>query len=212
MLFRSKDYFEKAGVQPALNALGFQIAGYGCTTCIGNSGPLPETISKSIDDGKLTVAAVLSGNRNFEGRVNPQTRFNYLASPPLVVAYALAGTVDIDLTTQPLGTGKDGKPVFLQDIWPSPKEVEDVVLSSVKREYFEKQYADVFGGDEQWKAIPVPTGSRYQWDDKSTYVKHPPYFEGMTMTPPGVQPIAGDRKSTRLNSSHIPLSRMPSSA
>ena len=193
MLFRSKDYFEKAGVQPALNALGFQIAGYGCTTCIGNSGPLPETISKSIDDGKLTVAAVLSGNRNFEGRVNPQTRFNYLASPPLVVAYALAGTVDIDLTTQPLGTGKDGKPVFLQDIWPSPKEVEDVVLSSVKREYFEKQYADVFGGDEQWKAIPVPTGSRYQWDDKSTYVKHPPYFEGMTMTPPGVQPIAGAR-------------------
>ena len=189
----AKDYFEKAGVQPALNALGFQIAGYGCTTCIGNSGPLPETISKSIDDGKLTVAAVLSGNRNFEGRVNPQTRFNYLASPPLVVAYALAGTVDIDLTTQPLGTGKDGKPVFLQDIWPSPKEVEDVVLSSVKREYFEKQYADVFGGDEQWKAIPVPTGSRYQWDDKSTYVKHPPYFEGMTMTPPGVQPIAGAR-------------------
>jgi aconitate hydratase len=189
----AKDYFEKAGVQPALNALGFQIAGYGCTTCIGNSGPLPEAISKAIDDGKLTVAAVLSGNRNFEGRVNPQTRFNYLASPPLVVAYALAGTVDIDLGSEPLGTGKDGKPVFLKDIWPSPKEVEDVVLGSVKREYFEKQYADVFGGDDQWKAIPVPTGSRYAWDAKSTYVKHPPYFEGMTMTPPGVRPIANAR-------------------
>ena len=189
----AKDYFEKAGVQPALDALGFQIAGYGCTTCIGNSGPLPDVISKGIDDGKLTVAAVLSGNRNFEGRVNPQTRFNYLASPPLVVAYALAGRMDIDFDAEPIGTGTDGNPVFLRDIWPSPKEVEDIVLNSVKREYFEKQYADVFGGDEQWKAIPVPTGSRYTWDDKSTYVKHPPYFEGMTMTPPGVQPIANAR-------------------
>jgi aconitate hydratase len=189
----AKDYFDKAGVQPALNALGFQIAGYGCTTCIGNSGPLPEPVSKAIDDGKLTVAALLSGNRNFEGRVNPQTRFNYLASPPLVVAYALAGRVDIDFEVEPLGTGTDGKPVFLRDIWPSPKEVEDTVLASVKREYFEKQYADVFGGDDQWKAIPVPTGNRYAWDAKSTYVKHPPYFEGMTMTPPGVKPIAGAR-------------------
>jgi aconitate hydratase len=189
----AKDYFAKAGVQPALDALGFQIAGYGCTTCIGNSGPLPEPISKGIDDGKLTVAAVLSGNRNFEGRVNPQTRFNYLASPPLVVAYALAGRVDIDFESEPIGTGKDGTPVFLRDIWPSPKEVEDIVLSSVKREYFEKQYADVFGGDEQWKAIPVPTGDRYAWDNTSTYVKHPPYFEGMTTTPPGVQPITGAR-------------------
>ena len=189
----AKDYFDKAGVQPALDALGFQIAGYGCTTCIGNSGPLPEAISKGIDDGKLTVAAVLSGNRNFEGRVNPQTRFNYLASPPLVVAYALAGRVDIDFESEPIGAGKDGKPVFLRDIWPTPKEVEDVVLSSVKREYFVKQYADVFGGDDQWKAIPVPTGDRYAWDDKSTYVKHPPYFDGMTMTPPGVKPISGAR-------------------
>ncbi|MHB0964173.1 MAG: aconitate hydratase AcnA [Gemmatimonadaceae bacterium] len=189
----AKDYFDKAGVQPALDALGFQIAGYGCTTCIGNSGPLPEAISKGIDDGKLTVAAVLSGNRNFEGRVNPQTRFNYLASPPLVVAYALAGRVDIDFESEPIGLGKDGRPVFLRDIWPTPKEVEDVVLSSVKREYFVKQYADVFGGDDQWKAIPVPTGDRYAWDDKSTYVKHPPYFDGMTMTPPGVKPISGAR-------------------
>ncbi len=187
-----RDYFDKAGVQPALNTLGFQIVGYGCTTCIGNSGPLPENISKAIDDGKLTVAAVLSGNRNFEGRVNPQTRFNYLASPPLVVAYALAGRMDIDLDKEPLGIGTKG-PVFLRDIWPSSKEVEDVVLSSVKREQFLKEYGDVFGGDAEWKAIEAPTGSRYVWDDKSTYVKHPPYFEGMTMTPPGVKPIAGAR-------------------
>ncbi len=189
----AKDYFDKAGVQPALDALGFQIAGYGCTTCIGNSGPLPEAISKGIDDGKLTVAAVLSGNRNFEGRVNPQTRFNYLASPPLVVAYALAGRMDIDFDAEPIGTGTDGTPVFLKDIWPTTKEVEDVVLSSVKREYFVRQYADAFGGDAQWKAIAVPTGDRYTWDDKSTYVKHPPYFEGMTMTPPGVLPVTGAR-------------------
>ena len=187
-----REYFNKAGVQPALDALGFQIVGYGCTTCIGNSGPLPEAISKAIDDGKLTVAAVLSGNRNFEGRVNPQTRFNYLASPPLVVAYALAGRMDLDLTTEPIGIGSKG-PVFLRDIWPSPKEVEDIVLSSVKREQFEKEYADVFGGDAEWKGISTATGNRYAWDAKSTYVKHPPYFEGMTMTPPGVRPIANAR-------------------
>jgi aconitate hydratase len=187
-----REYFNKAGVQPALDQLGFQIVGYGCTTCIGNSGPLPEVISKAIDDGKLTVAAVLSGNRNFEGRVNPQTRFNYLASPPLVVAYALAGRMDIDLETEPLGVGAKG-PVFLRDIWPSPKEVEEVVLRSVKREQFEKEYADVFGGDDQWKAIAIPTGSRYAWDGTSTYVKHPPYFEGMSKTAPGVQPIAKAR-------------------
>jgi aconitate hydratase len=186
------DYFAKAQVQGALDALGFNIVGYGCTTCIGNSGPLPEAISKAIDDGKLTVAAVLSGNRNFEGRVNPQTRFNYLASPPLVVAYALAGRMDIDLDTEPLGIGTDG-PVFLRDIWPSPKEVEDTILSSVKREMFETQYANVFAGDATWQGIQAPTGNRYAWNDKSTYVKHPPYFEGMTMTPPGVKPIAGAR-------------------
>jgi aconitate hydratase len=187
-----REYFVKAGVQPALDQLGFQIVGYGCTTCIGNSGPLPEAISKAIEEHKLTVAAVLSGNRNFEGRVNPQTRFNYLASPPLVVAYALAGRVDIDLATEPLGVGTKG-PVFLRDIWPSPQEVEEVVLKSVKREQFEKEYADVFGGDDAWKAIQVPTGDRYAWDAQSTYVKHPPYFEGMSMTPPGVRPIANAR-------------------
>ncbi|MBL8982234.1 MAG: aconitate hydratase, partial [Gemmatimonadetes bacterium] len=182
----------KAGVQPALDALGFQIVGYGCTTCIGNSGPLPEPVSKAIDDGKLTVAAVLSGNRNFEGRVNPQTRFNYLASPPLVVAYALAGRMDIDFDKEPIGEGPSG-PVFLREIWPSPQEVEDVVLGSVKREQFQREYGDAFGGDDQWKAIAIPTGDRYAWDGASTYVKHPPYFEGMTMTPPGVQPIANAR-------------------
>ena len=186
------DYFAKAGVQGALDALGFNIVGYGCTTCIGNSGPLPEAISKAIDDGKLTVAAVLSGNRNFEGRVNPQTRFNYLASPPLVVAYALAGRMDIDMDTEPLGVGTNG-PVFLRDIWPTPKEVEDTILSSVKREMFVTQYANVFKGDAAWQGIAAPVGDRYQWSSTSTYVKHPPYFEGMTMTPPGVKPIAGAR-------------------
>ena len=187
-----REYFDAAGVQPALDTLGFQVVGYGCTTCIGNSGPLPEPVSRAIDDGKLTVAAVLSGNRNFEGRVNPQTRFNYLASPPLVVAYALAGRMDIDFDTEPLGIGNAG-PVFLRDIWPAATDVADVVLSSVKRAQFEKEYGDVFAGDEQWQAIRVPTGSRYAWDDASTYVKLPPYFEGMTMTPPGVQPITGAR-------------------
>ena len=187
-----REYFAKAGVQSALDALGFQIVGYGCTTCIGNSGPLPDPIARAIDDGKLTVAAVLSGNRNFEGRVNPQTRFNYLASPPLVVAYALAGRMDIDFEREPIGVGPGG-PVFLREIWPTPQAVADVVLRSVKREQFEREYADVFAGDAEWQSIAIPTGDRYAWDGKSTYVKHPPYFEGMTMTPPGVQPIAGAR-------------------
>jgi aconitate hydratase len=186
------DYYAKAGVQPALDALGFDLVGYGCTTCIGNSGPLPQPIADAIDHGKLVVASVLSGNRNFEGRVNPQTRFNYLMSPPLVVAYAIAGRMDIDLDTEPLGIGTSG-PVFLRDIWPSPKEVADVVLSSVKREQFEKQYANVFNGDDQWRAISVAEGDRFAWSDKSTYVKHPPYFEGITMTPPGVQSLKNAR-------------------
>ena len=181
-----------AGVQPALDALGFQIVGYGCTTCIGNSGPLPPSISEAIDRGRLTVAAVLSGNRNFEGRVNPQTRFNYLASPPLVVAYALAGRMDIDLEREPIGIGTSG-PVFLRDIWPSQQDVEDTVLKNVKAEMFKKQYADVFTGDTEWQAIPIPEGNRYTWDDKSTYVKHPPYFAGMTMQPPGVRSIVTAR-------------------
>ncbi len=186
------EYFNKAGVTPALDALGFNTVGYGCTTCIGNSGPLPEPITQGIEHGKLNVAAVLSGNRNFEGRVNPLTRFNYLASPPLVVAYALAGRMDIDFATEPLGIGTTG-PVFLRDIWPSAQEVQDTILSSVKREQFMEQYANVFLGDEHWQAINAPESDRYTWSETSTYVQHPPYFEGMTMTPPGITPIANAR-------------------
>ncbi len=184
------DYFHQAGLMDSLDTLGFNVVGYGCTTCIGNSGPLPAPISEAIDSGKLHVAAVLSGNRNFEGRVNPQTRFNYLASPPLVVAYALAGRMDIDLATEPLGIGADG-PVFLRDIWPSSQEVEDTILTSVKRDQFLTQYGNVFSGDDHWKAIESPTGDQYAWNNDSTYVKNPPYFEGMTMTPPGIRPITG---------------------
>jgi aconitate hydratase len=186
------NYFAKAGVQPALDALGFQTVGYGCTTCIGNSGPLPEEISKEVDEHKLVVASVLSGNRNFEGRINPQTRFNYLASPPLVVAYALAGRMDVDFETDPLGQGTDG-PVYLRDIWPTPKDVQDEILRSVKSEMFQREYADVFSGDQEWRDLPVPTGDRYAWSDASTYVKRPPFFEGMTAQIPGVRPVSGAR-------------------
>ena len=184
------EYLNAAGVQQDLDALGFNTVGYGCTTCIGNSGPLPDPIAKVIEDNKLIVASVLSGNRNFEGRINPLTRFNYLASPPLVVAYALAGRMDLDLTREPLGIGSDG-PVFLRDIWPSAAEVQDEIARSVKAEHFKRQYADVFKGDEQWQSLDVPTGQTYAWDPSSTYVKNPPYFEGMTMSPPGIQPITG---------------------
>ncbi|MGQ0538973.1 MAG: aconitate hydratase AcnA [Gemmatimonadaceae bacterium] len=186
------EYFAKADVQPALDALGFHTVGYGCTTCIGNSGPLPDTISQAVDEGKLVVAAVLSGNRNFEGRINPQTRFNYLASPPLVVAYALAGRMDIDFEREPLGVGRDG-PVFLRDVWPAPKDVQDEILRAVKADMFQRQYADVFTGDAEWQDLEVPTGDLYAWSADSTYVKQPPYFDGMTMTPPGVRPIVGAR-------------------
>jgi len=194
------DYFRQAGLQQYLDQLGFQLVGYGCTTCIGNSGPLPEPIGQAIDANKLVVAAVLSGNRNFEGRVNPQTRFNYLASPPLVVAYALAGRMDVDLTREPLGVGNDG-PVFLRDIWPSPQEVQDEISRSVKAEFFTRQYADVFKGDEQWRQLDVPKGETYAWADDSTYVKNPPYFAGMTMEPPGIRPITGARALAMLGDS-----------
>ncbi len=186
------DYFAKANVQPALDALGFQTVGYGCTTCIGNSGPLPDAIAQGVEDGKLVVASVLSGNRNFEGRINPLTRFNYLASPPLVVAYALAGRMDIDFEREPLGAGNDG-PVFLRDIWPAPRDVEDEILRSVKSEMFERRYGDVFRGDAEWRALPVPTGDRYAWSSASTYVKQPPFFEGISAQPPGVQSIVNAR-------------------
>src|SRR6185312_10817267 len=194
------DYYKKAGLMAPLEKLGFYLAGYGCTTCIGNSGPLPPEIAEAVEQNTLVVAAVLSGNRNFEGRVNPLTRFNYLGSPPLVVAYALAGRMDIDLATEPLGIGTDG-PVFLRDIWPTSKEVQDTILSSVKSEMFTKEYANVFDGDERWKALPVPTGDLYAWSDDSTYVKNPPFFQGMTLDAPPVRPIAGARVLAMLGDS-----------
>jgi aconitate hydratase len=194
------DYLRQARLQEFLDKLGFQLVGYGCTTCIGNSGPLPEPIAKAIEDHKLVTAAVLSGNRNFEGRVNPLTRFNYLASPPLVVAYALAGRMDLDLTREPLGIGSDG-PVFLRDIWPTLADVQEEVSRSVKSEFFTKQYADVFHGDEDWQKLDVPTGETYAWQADSTYVKNPPYFAGMTMQPPGIKPVAGARALALLGDS-----------
>jgi aconitate hydratase len=186
------EYFRAAGVMESLQKLRFNVVGFGCTTCIGNSGPLPTAIGEAVEANKLVVAAVLSGNRNFEGRINPLTRFNYLASPPLVVAYALAGRMDIDFNTEPIGIGTDG-PVFLRDVWPAPKEVEDEILRSVKADMFKTQYANVFEGDENWRSLPVPEGDLYAWDEKSTYVKNPPFFDGMTLTPPGVRQVRGAR-------------------
>ncbi len=173
------DYLVDAGLMPYLEALRFHLVGYGCTTCIGNSGPLPEAVAKAVSENKLVVASVLSGNRNFEGRVNPQVRANYLASPPLVVAYALAGRVDIDLTTEPLGTGTDGAPVFLKDVWPTHEEIRVAVEASVRPEMFEQEYGKVFEGDLMWQSVKTPTGATFAWDANSTYVKHPPYFENM---------------------------------
>ncbi|MBS0514390.1 MAG: aconitate hydratase AcnA [Proteobacteria bacterium] len=187
------DYLKKAGVLGDLEKLGFFVVGYGCTTCIGNSGPLPVEISKGIADGDLVVASVLSGNRNFEGRVHPEVKMNYLASPPLVVAYALAGTIDIDLTTQPLGQGNDGKDVFLKDIWPTNKEIGDVIAATVGPELFKQNYADVFKGDSRWNSIDAPKGERYGWDEKSTYIKNPPYFDGMRMQVGKINDISGAR-------------------
>ena len=191
------DYLAHSGLLTYLEQLRFNVVGFGCTTCIGNSGPLPDAVSKAIADHDLVAAAVLSGNRNFEGRVHPEVRANYLASPPLVVAYALAGTMDIDLTTEPLGTGKDGKPVFLKDIWPTRQEVEAVVEQHIKQDMYRRVYAEVFKGDEQWAKLQVPEGDLYRWDEKSTYVKHPPYFVGMTEKPAPLQPIEGARAASR---------------
>ena len=186
------DYLERAGLLEDLDKLGFYLVGYGCTTCIGNSGPLPEEISKAIAAGDLAVASVLSGNRNFEGRVHPEVKMNYLASPPLVVAYAIAGTVDIDLTKEPLGTGSDGRPVFLKDIWPSNQEIGDLIAKSIGPELFAKSYSDVFKGDSRWNSIASPEGEIYRWEP-STYIKNPPYFEGMTMQPAPITDIHGAR-------------------
>ena len=183
------DYLAKAGVNKDLDALGFNLVGYGCTTCIGNSGPLPDHIAKTIDDNDMTVASVLSGNRNFEGRVHPQVKANYLASPPLVVAYALAGSMLIDLDKEPVGQGKGGKDIFLKDIWPSTKDIAALQKKVVGEAMFEARYGDVFKGDKHWQAIEVAGGQTYAWDIGSTYVQNPPYFEGLTMTPEPVKDI-----------------------
>ncbi len=195
------DYYDRAGLTPYLNKLGFDLVGYGCTTCIGNSGPLPEVVSSAVNEKHLAVAAVLSGNRNFEGRINPDVTLNYLASPALVVAYAIAGRVDIDLTSEPLGTDSAGLPVYLSDIWPSSAEVEAVVESAIDTEMFEARYADVFAGDEKWRSLPIPTGDIFTWDAESTYVRRPPYFEGLTRELTPVVDIVGARVLAKLGDS-----------
>jgi aconitate hydratase A / 2-methylisocitrate dehydratase len=195
------DYYERAGLIPYLDKLGFNLVGYGCTTCIGNSGPLPTTISEAVNENDLTVVSVLSGNRNFEGRINPDVKMNYLASPPLVVAYALAGTMDIDLDHEPLGTDAEGRPVFLKDIWPSPQEVQTVVASSVAADMFTADYADVFAGDDNWQNLDVPTGDTFEWAPTSTYVARPPYFDGMPAEPAPVTDIHGAKVLAKLGDS-----------
>ncbi|MFE0084479.1 aconitate hydratase AcnA [[Kitasatospora] papulosa] len=195
------DYFDKAGLTPYLDKVGFNLVGYGCTTCIGNSGPLPDEVSKAVNDHDLAVTSVLSGNRNFEGRINPDVKMNYLASPPLVVAYALAGSMKVDITKDALGVDQDGKPVFLEDIWPSEAEVNDVVANAIGEDMFNKSYQDVFAGDAQWQALSIPTGNTFEWDSESTYVRKPPYFEGMTMETTPVEDITGARVLAKLGDS-----------
>jgi aconitate hydratase A / 2-methylisocitrate dehydratase len=195
------EYFRRAGLLEDLSALGFDVVGYGCTTCIGNSGPLQAPIAKAVEDGDLVVAAVLSGNRNFEGRVNPHVRANYLASPPLCVAYALAGSVDVDLASEPLGTGSDGKPVYLREVWPSQAEVAELIQSCVSRDEFVGQYADVFEGSEEWRRIQAPSGALYRWDEGSTYVQEPPFFVGLRPEPAPTRAITGARCLAKLGDS-----------
>ncbi|MGP6171061.1 aconitate hydratase [Microbacterium sp. A204] len=195
------DYYEKSGLDKDLEGLGFYTVGYGCTICIGNSGPLIEEVSAAVNDHDLAVTAVLSGNRNFEGRISPDVKMNYLASPPLVVAYALAGSMHFDFETDALGKDSDGNDVFLKDIWPTPAEIQEVIDSSISREQFIKQYATVFDGDERWTSLPTPTGPIFEWDDKSTYVRRPPYFEGMTMELTPVSDITGARVMATLGDS-----------
>ncbi|MBJ7903929.1 aconitate hydratase AcnA [Streptomyces sp. DSM 110735] len=195
------DYFEKAGLTPYLDKVGFNLVGYGCTTCIGNSGPLPEEVSKAVNDHDLAVTSVLSGNRNFEGRINPDVKMNYLASPPLVVAYAIAGSMKVDITKDALGIDQDGNPVFLKDIWPSEAEVNEVVANAIGEDMFAKSYEDVFAGDAQWQALSIPTGNTFEWDAESTYVRKPPYFEGMQTEPSPVSDITGARVLAKLGDS-----------
>jgi aconitate hydratase len=186
-------YLERAGLMPSLEALGFHLVGYGCTTCIGNSGPLPEPVAAAVREKNLVVAAVLSGNRNFEGRVQPLVRANYLASPPLVVAYALAGSMSVDLTREPLGTDPAGAPVFLRDIWPSQAEIQTAMAASIDAGMFREKYRDVFKGDERWQALPAPSGDLFQWEADSTYIRRPPFFDDLDMTPTPLADIAGAR-------------------
>ena len=195
------DYYERAGLIPYLEKLGFHLVGYGCTTCIGNSGPIIDEVSTAVNEADLAVVSVLSGNRNFEGRINPDVKMNYLASPPLVVAYALAGTMDLDLTTEPLGTGTDGNPVYLKDIWPTSAEIEQVVDAAIASEMFTRDYADVFTGDDRWRALSVPEGDTFEWAPDSTYVRKPPYFEGMSAEPSPVTGVSGARVLAMLGDS-----------
>ncbi|ASW55896.1 aconitate hydratase [Plantactinospora sp. KBS50] len=195
------DYYERAGLTPYLEKLGFHLVGYGCTTCIGNSGPLPEAVSAAVNENDLAVVSVLSGNRNFEGRINPDVKMNYLASPPLVVAYALAGTMDVDLANEPIGEDSTGQPVFLRDIWPSSAEIQDVISAAIGATGFGQAYSDVFAGDERWRSLPTPTGDTFAWEDDSTYVRKPPYFEGMSPAPAPVADISGARVLAKLGDS-----------
>lgn len=195
------EYYDKSGLTRYLDELGFNLVGYGCTTCIGNSGPLDENISAAINEGDLAVTAVLSGNRNFEGRINPDVKMNYLASPPLVIAYSLAGTMDFDFESDPLGQDSEGKDVFLRDIWPSPEEVQQTIDQSINSEMFKTQYASVFDGDERWRSLPTPQGAIFEWDENSTYVKRAPYFDGMQLTPEPVRDVEGARVLVKLGDS-----------
>ncbi|HYF71305.1 MAG TPA: aconitate hydratase AcnA, partial [Nocardioides sp.] len=195
------DYYERSGLTPYLDKLGFNLVGYGCTTCIGNSGPLIPEVSQAVNDNDLAVVSVLSGNRNFEGRINPDVKMNYLASPPLVVAYALAGSMDVDLFNDPLGQDQDGNDVYMKDIWPTAAEVEDVIASAITSEMFGTGYADVFAGDEQWRSLPTPEGKTFAWDEDSTYVRKPPYFDGMPDEPEPVTDIEGARVLLKLGDS-----------
>ncbi|MFC1414879.1 aconitate hydratase AcnA [Streptacidiphilus sp. N1-12] len=195
------DYYEKAGLIPYMEKLGFDLVGYGCVTCIGNSGPLIEEVSAAINEHDLAAVSVLSGNRNFEGRINPDVKMNYLASPPLVVAYAIAGNMNVDITRDALGTDAEGKPVYLADIWPSEQEIAEVVASSIDQDMFTKDYADVFAGDQRWQSLPIPTGNTFEWDSESTYVRKPPYFEGMAHEPSPVVDFAGARVLAKLGDS-----------
>ena len=195
------DYYDRAGLTPYLDKLGFNLVGYGCTTCIGNSGPLPDEVSEAVNEADLAVVSVLSGNRNFEGRINPDVKMNYLASPPLVVAYALAGSMDIDITTEPLGAGTDGQPVYLRDIWPTAREIQQVVNEAIASEMYTDGYVDVFAGDDRWRNLPTPEGDVFEWDPDSTYVRKPPYFDAMARDPEPVSDVAGARVLAKLGDS-----------